>query len=163
MYEINQSREKTFRCAQNSTIAMLLTNGAFRVRNKQGRFERIHLIAAKDLSCTLYNSEERTRFLVAQWTSERWRIFLSIIIHFGETLKDRRSKKRVPSNNYLCPAAPLADVARRHSQACRCQRRQDRGRCANNHDLWTIIEPTQELIGLIDLFRSYFAFVNIEK
>ena len=58
---------------------MLLTNGAFRVRNKQGRFEHIHLIAAKDLSCTLYNSAERTRFLVAQWTNERWRIFLSII------------------------------------------------------------------------------------
>ena len=37
---------------------MLLTNGAFRVRNKQGRLERIHLVAVKDWFCALSKSME---------------------------------------------------------------------------------------------------------
>ena len=36
----------------------LLTDGAFRVRNKQGRLERIHLVTFKDWSITLGNSAE---------------------------------------------------------------------------------------------------------
>ena len=150
MGELIKAEKRLFdaRKIRQSKLEILLTDGAFRVRNKQGRLERFHLVVVKDLSCTLYNSAERTRFLVAQWTNERDGVSFSSPSRFGESLKDRRSKKRVPSNNYLCPAAPLR--RRRHMQACRCQRRQDRGRCANNHDPWTIIEPTQELIGLID-------------